>query len=131
MKTMERCRIKKPERKCTGLQTQCINTFIILRNLGCRSKRDYCIKNGRDFTGWKRLIFFYIARMKNLKASQEFMIFAYIVVFIAQFFTFGYSSYYYTTHGGGFTLFNEAKVEQSGWDYHAWWAVIIIMGVVM
>jgi hypothetical protein len=69
--------------------------------------------------------------MKNLKASQEFMIFAYIVVFIAQFFTFGYSSYYYTTHGGGFTLFNEAKVEQSGWDYHAWWAVIIIMGVVM
>jgi hypothetical protein len=69
--------------------------------------------------------------MKNLKTSQEFMIFAYIVVFIAQFFTFGYSSYYYTTSGGGFTLTNEAKVEQSGWDYHAWWAVLIIMAVVL
>jgi hypothetical protein len=59
------------------------------------------------------------------------MIFAYIVVFIAQFFTFGLSSYYYTTHGGGFTLLNEAKVENNGWYYHSWWAVLIIMAVVL
>jgi len=58
------------------------------------------------------------------------MIFAYIVVFIAQFFTFGTSSYYYTTHGGGFSLTNEAKVENDGWYYHSWWGVVIIMAIV-
>ena len=69
--------------------------------------------------------------MKNLKSSQEFMVFAYIIVFIAQFFTFGFSSYSYTSYGGGFTLLNEAKVANNGWFYHSWWAVLIIMGIVL
>lgn len=65
--------------------------------------------------------------MKNLKSSQEYMIIAYIVVFVAQFFTFGFTTYYYNTTGGGFTLTNAAKVGHDGWYYHTWWVVVIIM----
>lgn len=64
-----------------------------------------------------------------LKKSQKFMVTAYVLVFIAQFFNFGTSSYFYSTHGGGFTLFNEAKVENNGWYYHPWYFGIV-MGVV-
>ncbi len=56
-----------------------------------------------------------------MKKSQKFMVGAYVLVFIAQFFAFGTSSYYYTTKGGGFSLLNEAKVENNGWYYHPWY----------
>ena len=54
------------------------------------------------------------------------MVLAYVIVFIAQFFNFGTSSYFYTTHGGGFTLFNEGKVQNNGWSYHPWYCGIVM-----
>ncbi len=59
--------------------------------------------------------------------SQKFMVAAYGLVFIAQFFTFGYSSYHYTTTGGGMILSNEAKVEHNGWFYHPWYFGIVMV----
>ena len=70
--------------------------------------------------------------MQNpLKRSQKFMLYAYVLVFVAQFFYFGSGSYFYTTRGGGFTLYNEAKVNYNGWYYHSWWFVLLIMAVVL
>lgn len=59
-----------------------------------------------------------------MKRSQKFMISAYALVFIAQFFAFGTDSYFYTTRGGGFSLTNEAKVTNNGWHYHPWYCAI-------
>ena len=64
-----------------------------------------------------------------MKRSQKFMAAAYVLVFIAQFFSFGTDSYYYTTRGGGFTLLNEGKVTNNGWYYHPWYFGIV-MGVI-
>ena len=59
------------------------------------------------------------------------MIYAYALVFAAHFFSFGFTSYYYQTTGGGFTLTNQARVEHDGWYYHPWWMVVIIMAIVL
>ena len=66
---------------------------------------------------------------KPLKRSQKFMVAAYILVFIAQFFTFGFSSYYVSTTGGGMILTNEYKVEQNGWHYHHWFYGIVMAAI--
>ena len=66
-----------------------------------------------------------------LQKSQKFMLYAYLLLFVAQFFSFGNESYYYTTTGGGFTLLNEAKVGYNGWHYHPWYIFLPLFGLVL
>ena len=65
----------------------------------------------------------------KLKKSQRLIIIGYVVLFVSQFFTYGMDSYYYTTTGGGFTLYNEGKVENDGWHYHHWYSGLIMAAV--
>ena len=64
--------------------------------------------------------------MQNLSKPQKFMVYAYVLVFVAQFFDMGTTFYSYTTVGGGMTVYNPVNYATKGWDSKHW-----INGVIM
>ena len=64
--------------------------------------------------------------MQSLSKSRKYMVYAFILVFIAQFFDFGTVGYSYITTGGGFSLYNRASYTQDGWHYHSWYSGIVM-----
>ena len=58
------------------------------------------------------------------------MIYAYVLVFVAQFFDMGTTFYSYTTVGGGFSLYNTASYATKGWDTKHWINGFIMVAIV-